>query len=98
MTLGQFMICCLVPDVSCYLLIMDCVVKICCCVSVNKQECLFVLQEICVNFVRFGGEDRNHHQLPSWVDSWVVAVLTTVSKLVTVLKNIYRRKFFNINK
>jgi len=65
---------------------------------VNKQECLFVLQEICVNFVRFGGEDENHRQLRSWVDSWAVAVLTTLSKLVTVLKNIYQRKCINITK
>jgi len=88
------MTCCVVPEVSCCLLIMECVVKKCCCVSVNKQECLFVLLEICVNFVRFSVEDHNHLlgidcQLPSWVDSWAVAVLTNLSKLVTVLKNIY---------
>ena len=58
----------------------------------NKQECIFVLQEICVNFVRFGGEDQNRHQLRSWV----VAVLTTLSKLVIALNNIYQRTFINL--
>jgi hypothetical protein len=71
----------------------------CFCVSVNKQECLFVLQEICVNFVTFGCEDCNHLlgidcQLPSWVDSWAVAVVTNLSKACVCFKEYLPKKIY----